>query len=132
MWASYEDITKRIAEAPLWWDECGVPRYDPFTPHLLQDIYAQRAALLRISCQYCEQEFDVAVSGSFLDGCNEEPWNPKGQHYGDPPIHGCVGDTMNVDDLAVIEAWTREHLEWVRHPELEGPSNEMPASTRRS
>lgn len=49
-------------------------------------------------------------------------------HYGDPPRHChrddvpcCAGDTMDCDDLRVLEFWRRDRgvREWVRVPELE-------------
>jgi len=46
---------------------------------------------------------------------------PRELHYGDPPRHGCVGDTMNCDDLEVLEVWHRPAFgDFERHPELEG------------
>jgi hypothetical protein len=41
--------------------------------------------------------------------------------YGDPPIHGCVGDTMSSSTLKVLEAWEKEKASynWVRVFELE-------------
>lgn len=43
-------------------------------------------------------------------------------HYGDPPRHGgCVGETMNCDDLEILEVWIKNPtLNWKRHKELEG------------
>lgn len=40
-------------------------------------------------------------------------------HYGDPPIHHCVGDTENCDDLQIVEFWEKVDFEWVRLPEYE-------------
>jgi hypothetical protein len=51
-------------EQPLWWDENGVPRYKPHHPKLCPDIYATEIALLRISCQSCDTEFEVQMSWS--------------------------------------------------------------------
>ena len=117
MKTDYEDILSRISDPPRWWDENGTPRYDHFSPHLIPDVYAGRVALLRIACQSCGQQFDVAMSES----AHGAPFAPKTWHYGDPPRHnGCPGCTMNCDDLAVIEAWERAPFNWIRHPELEG------------
>ena len=78
--------------------------------------------LLRIACQLCGEKFDVEM--------HSHVWcpigHPKKLHYGDPPIHGCIGDTMNCEDLAVLEAWHREPLgDWERVLELEGPIDEV-------
>jgi len=42
-------------------------------------------------------------------------------HYGDPPQHGCVGDTMNSVPIRVIEFWHRnaQTYDWERRSELE-------------
>ena len=119
MRASYQDIRECIAAEPLWYDENGTPRYAPFHPGLCADIYARRAVLLEIACQSCGQRFLAALS----EGPMDRPWlkhfvEDKTIHYGDPPRHDCVGDTMNCDDLRVTEYWDREH-DWRRVPEME-------------
>jgi len=58
----YSDIISRIAEPPTWFDENGTPRYGPFSPDLLPDIYAVQACLLLIRCQNCGTEFKVSMS----------------------------------------------------------------------
>ena len=114
---SYRDITSRIAEEPKWYDENGTPRYEPFAPALCPSIYAEQVILLRIACQDCGRQFDVELSGSVLCPLDD----PQKLHYGDPPAHGCVGDTMNCVDLAVLQVWDRRHLsEWKRRRKLEG------------
>ena len=65
MYPLYEDITKRIAEKPLWWDQNGVPRYEPFNPKMC-DIYADYGALSLIRCQGCGQDFAVGVAWSIV------------------------------------------------------------------
>lgn len=118
MHASYQDITSRIPEAPQWWDANGTPRYGAFTAHLCPDIYAQQVVLLEIACQDCQRHFLVAMHGSLWHNLP----HPQTLHYGDPPSHGCVGDTMNCEDLAVREVWVRLFpTGWERRPALEGP-----------
>ncbi len=114
--ARFEDITSRISESPLWYDSNGTPRYGPFQPQLCPDIYTNTVVLLRIMCQDCRKEFDVEMHATlFWD------FNPLKLHYGDPPVHGCVGDTMNCEDLRVLECWHREYMgDWQRYPEREG------------
>lgn len=132
MLRSYEDITKRLG-APLWWDDNGVPRYDAFDPDLL-GVYDRLALLLLIECQACEREFHVAIA---LDGLAVHCSNLLSEngalnrkaaaevgvyafHYGDPPPHDCIGDTMNSTMKKVEEAWCKEAaVDWVRVPELE-------------
>jgi len=120
---SYIDITSRIAEDPMWWDANGTPRYGEFIPHRCPNIYAHWVWLYRIACQSCGKEFEVEEHDVWFA---TERATPKNSHYGDPPIHGCTGDTMNCDDLEVLEVWNQESKswEWVRHPELEGSMTE--------
>lgn len=124
----YPDIRKRISDPPSWYDHHGVPRYDPHHPGLCPDIYADEVVLLRIACQSCGQEFDVQMSrNSFL--LHLKDWTTLTDevlagsiHAGDPPRHPCDGggDTMNCEDLAVLEFWKRdERRDWVRVAELE-------------
>ena len=123
----YPDIHGLTDEDPIWYDEGGVPRYVAFFPDLCPSVYARWVVLLRIACSGCDQQFLVEMHGGGAFG-----WSPDrfGElHYGDPPRHpgphdhGCVGDTMNCDDLEVVEVWGKsdKNLEWERHPEHEGP-----------
>ncbi len=119
MHEGYDDIRSRIAEHPLWHDANGVPRYDPFHPHLCPSIYSNEVVLLRIQCQACHEPFDVEMHAGFFHSLG----NPKKLHYGDPPRHACpgAGETMNCEDLAVLQVWTRAGVEnFQRRPEFEG------------
>jgi hypothetical protein len=83
------------------------------------NIYSNQVVLLRIACQYCGTRFDVEMHSDFFAPIK----HPKKLHYGDPPRHGCdgAGDTMNCDDIAVLEVWHREGIgDWVRLMDLEG------------
>ncbi len=121
MKARYEDILSRIKEDPKWYDQNGTPRFDDFHPDLCPNIYASQCVLLLISCQDCGKEFRVEMNwGPWL----EHNFVPKKLHYGDPPIHGCVGDTMNCNDHTVLQVWEKQDFEWVRRPDLEGLMNE--------
>ncbi len=116
MHENYRDITSRIAEPPKWWDANGTPRYDPFAPSLCPDIYSNTVVLLRIRCQSCATKFDVEMHAGFFAEIH-----PQKLHYGDPPVHGCVGDTMNCEDEEVLEVWHRDALgDWIRRSEFEG------------
>jgi len=122
MQPGYEDIHSRIAEEPKWWDENGVPRYEPFEPRMCPR-YAPTVALLRIACQDCGREFDVQLAETEYD--ENVPVNRW--HYGDPPQHdkppysGCAGNTMNCYDLLVLQVWVWREGEWRRRRKLEGP-----------
>ena len=130
MLADYEDIKKRVKEKIKWYDENGVPRYDKFHPDLSPNIYADEVILMKISCQECGQKFLVEINnkewGVYI---NKTPSLKKMVksgtiHYGDPPRHtGCsAGDTMNCNDLEVVEFWERNKetkYYWVRKKELE-------------
>jgi hypothetical protein len=124
MKADYEDILERIDMAPFWYDENGTPRYAPFHPSMSPNIYARQVTLLRIQCQACHLRFMVEMNTGIWGG----ETLPRNLHYGDPPRHGCIGDTMNCEDLAVLEAWNKAGLgEWERHPEHEGLIDEAHA-----
>lgn len=127
----YADIVKRLG-VPLWYDEHGVPRYDPFSPDML-DIYAEQAVLQEIACQECGQRFQVALCFNRMDVIQTlggqlpvpSPDAPGHYHWGDPPQHGkgaqdrdCgAGDTMNCWDLRIIEFWQRSLGDkWTRMP----------------
>ena len=121
----YEDIRSRISEEPTWYDDNGAPRYGEFVPDLCPDIYTHQVVLLRIACQACGEQFDVEMHGKWFANIKQ----PSKLHYGDPPRHGCVGDTMNCEDLAVLQVWYKPNAigEWTRRPELEGVIDEEEA-----
>lgn len=139
MLPDYEDIRKRIQIAPLWYDDNGTPRYDRFNPDML-GVYDQWAMCVEIACQRCGIRFLVGRGWTreafckhgveFRDLPSRE--DVESFHYGDPPRHGCVGDTMNCDDIRVVEFWRKDckcagkfhendcgRFEWRRDPELE-------------
>jgi len=133
--ASYEDIRKRIKKEPLWFDTNGVPRYDKFHPSLSPNIYADEVILLEIACQRCGVKFEVEMNGenfkrllmgepvpSFTERVKKirkEKAEFSPIHYGDPPFHGCVGDTMNCMDLRILQFCKRSRssksfFRWMR------------------
>ncbi len=117
--ARYEDIISRIKEEPTWYDNNGTPRYGEFHPDKCPSIYSSHVGLFRILCQDCNKSFMVEMHSSIWGFRAEHP--PQKWHYGDPPIHGCVGDTMNCFAIEVREFWTKESLrEWERKEEFEG------------
>ena len=133
----YLDIRSRLKEEPTWYDCHGTPRYGKFNPILCPNIYAQEVLLLEISCQNCGKKFLVELNWDLiLDSLinnNQESFSTKiGRwiqklngnycpiHYGDPPNHCCTGDTMNCNDLKIIEFWKKEdNFHWKRITELE-------------
>jgi len=129
MHADYKDIKERIDETPKWYDCHGVPRYAKFHPNLSPNIYAKEVLLLEIECQSCEQRFLVELNWAEF-GYRESfkaffekrtrgisVYSPV--HYGDPPRHDCVGDTMNSTPLAVREFWSKPNSDWERNQEYE-------------
>ena len=58
MKTDYSEITNKLGE-PLWWDEKGVPRYEPFENHYQCGVYNKAVAYLRIECQNCRKSFFV-------------------------------------------------------------------------
>ncbi|WP_316185410.1 MULTISPECIES: hypothetical protein [unclassified Bradyrhizobium] len=143
MHASYDDITSRIAIAPIWFDEHAVPRYCAFEPRRSASIYIGEIALAEITCQECQRKFRVALSPvNFCDGTIAEAIRRRKLHYGDPPRHDgnpndphacAAGASMNSEPRRVIEYWYRydrrfvegnritntAYFEWVRDPSLE-------------
>lgn len=128
MLPDYDDIKDAIDREPLWYDGHGVPRYQPFSPTML-GVYDNFAVFAEIACQNCRRVFYVGVGAcriAFAAGVptkNSLAGLVNRYHYGDPPIHGCVGDTMNSVAYRVLEAW--EHTkatnwEWRRFPDYEG------------
>ena len=118
MHESYPDIRDRIEEDPTWYDSNGTPRYGEFSPERCPNMYTRTVFLLRIACQHCGREFDVEMHERVFESIE----HPQELHYGDPPAHGCTGDSMNCEDLEVLEVWRANPIEgcWHRHPELEG------------
>jgi hypothetical protein len=133
MLPDYRDITSRLGP-PLWWDDHGVPRYDPFHPDLC-GVYDDYGALLEIACQSCGRRFHVAsgISGGFYRLRNDDrapvlpvPGNSGAFGYGDPPPHSdalgrCPGETMSSDLVRVLEFWRRDgrDMTWRRDPRHE-------------
>ena len=94
MLPDYRDIASRLGPS-LWWDDHGVPRYDPFHPDLC-GVYDGYVALLQIACQSCGRRFLVAsgISRSWrpLRVGSRPPALPTANDtsslgYGDPPRH---------------------------------------------
>jgi hypothetical protein len=139
MHSYYEDIRSRIKEEPTWYDCNGVPRYGEFKPHDSPNIYANEVLLVQISCQDCRAKFLVEFNWDYTQGLftgrhhesfttvvnlwlkdAEKAKHYPPLHYGDPPAHGCVGDTMNCYDLKIVQFWRKgEKFDFVRVPELE-------------
>ena len=109
MLPSYDDV-KLLFGKPRWYDEHGVPRYCDFHPDKC-GVYNVYVALCLIGCQSCKKTFLVAVerdSEKSMWGHPIElptPTSVRSFHYGDPPHHGCVGDSMNCETRAIKEFW---------------------------
>jgi hypothetical protein len=58
----YKDILSRIPQPPLWWDESSVPRFDPFNPDDISNLYADLCILVDVECQHCWHPFKRAFS----------------------------------------------------------------------
>lgn len=117
---NYLDILSRIDEEPTWFDQNGTPRYGEFHPDGCPNIYSHLVVLMRITCQACYRPFDVELHDSSWG--RKELLPPKKWHYGDPPRHDCVGDSMNCEDIEVLQVWSRDDCgDWIRCPVFEGP-----------
>jgi hypothetical protein len=120
MHENYEDIKSRIDEKPKWYDQNGTPRYEEFHPKYCPNIYSNQVILMLVECQDCGEKFEVEIHASIWGERSSTP--PRKWHYGDPPAHGCVGDTMNCVDLEVWERDMRREPngDWEQRPLLEG------------
>ena len=134
MLPDYWDILEAIDAEPLWYDGSGVPRYAPFIPSML-GVYDAFAVHARIACQGCRRPFEVArgwTSRWFAPGAEmgtSELVRPtldelvRGFRYGDPPRHGCGGDSMQSVGLRILAAWSNSPgRDWLHHPEYAGLS----------
>ena len=150
MLIGYNDVRSRIPQEPKWYTPNGYPRYCEFSPQET-GVYVRSELLVRIACQYCHQEFlvgagwndfnfenlfaytkivrilgtDLKLTGEQISElCREDIVEiAKNYHYGDPPPHGCVGDTMSCYSLEIVEAWERDPIKFGWNPifELIGP-----------
>jgi hypothetical protein len=133
MLRDYSDITDRLGD-PDWWDDHGAPRYCEFRP-LRATIYKKYVAFAEVQCQGCDRTF-LAASARPEGQLLLSEWKPTelptasdigSFHYGDPPRHdGCVGETMNIYTLRILEFWERDPTvlqlgadPWRRRPDLE-------------
>lgn len=135
MHTDYSAIRSRIPEEPSWFDEFAVPRYGPFRPSAMGNIYAREAVLVLAACQGCGRHFRLAMSLPCHKSdpdlataiCN------RSLHYGDPPNIGCCGPgpTMGVVELEVLEYWWRVGGgQWTREASFEAGVVSMPDDPR--
>ena len=131
VYVPYDDILKRIGEPPKWWC-AGVPRYDDFKPNAL-NVYATAALLVEGKCQGCQKLFLVGVAGGVPglidpEGTKVGSWQDDPPHHHSDPTHEdprCVGNTMQLIPLRIVEAWWRApvrgrpHGNWTRLSHLE-------------
>ena len=112
--STYEEIIMALGP-PRWWNEDAAPRYVPFSPRALANIYAAECVLEEVACQGCEERFRVAMSQSAASKAMYGDWVFP-PHYGDPPNINCCagGPTMNVEFIRVVEHWKYVDHVWVR------------------
>jgi|WetSurMetagenome_2_1015567.scaffolds.fasta_scaffold918390_1 hypothetical protein len=119
MHTNYHDILALTDKDPLWFDECAVPRFLPFEPSLLSNIYVSQAVLLEIRCQACGHPFLVALSWRDFDlrsaRATGEPLLDS-LAYGDPPNIGCCssGPSMTSESVRIVEYWVRKDYQWTQ------------------
>lgn len=140
MHCDYKDITS-VMGVPKWYDVKGFPRYCNFHPDEVSNIYADVVIYYLIGCQGCSQKFNVAENyctyniwttkgfkdymeankiGSkvpltphivpYFKSIPQKDWGFL--HYGDPPRHDCVGDTMNCWDYQILQFWVKDTEKW--------------------
>ena len=114
----YSDLL--AGRVPTWCDDNAVPRFVEFHPNLC-DVYARVVALIEIECQNCGKKFVVAREFTCPPSAvfeHDPVLLADRLHYGDPPNHGCIGDSMNSIPKRCIEMWLRDP-EWHRVSEYE-------------
>lgn len=130
---SFDDLRSLSDKKPIWFDENGTPRFIQFHPTHCPNIYNNQSFLVLIACQGCKEEFNVELSFAMFNSFSGEI---SRLHYGDPPAHGCAGDTMTSEALKVIQAWNRAGRvrDWKRVKKLEVkiPSEPPPKSSVRA
>jgi DNA-directed RNA polymerase subunit RPC12/RpoP len=135
----YIDILKNTTKLPVWYDENGAPRYEPFKPELCSNPAADEIMLIEIECQECSHRFIVECTYSRYHFLVKRPMmvplkpfselignNPKYVPcYGDPPFHGqdqagyikenCRGgSTMSSRNIRAVGLWKRVQYKWVK------------------
>jgi len=112
MHRSYDDIISRIPEPPIWWQEGGIPRYDPFDPKSSTGVYTTEVALAEIACQVTDARFLVTIEGG-EDRPVAKAIREGNLCYGDPPNVPTVPPHMTSEMLRVVQYWWRCHAEYV-------------------
>lgn len=123
----YDDIRALTTAKPTWWDENAVPRYCPFSPGAVADIYCDEAVLFEIQCQNCRTSFEVCLTNSALSRGGgpslADLIRVNELEYADPPNIDCclAGPTMNSIPIRVLEYWRQDDPlhDWERDPSLE-------------
>lgn len=126
MWPDYQDVISRIVEPPTWWDSSGYPRWDE-PKDGATNIYVDEGIVVRIGCQGCDKTFLVVYEESHYEPLLREDHrglitmakDGDPPHYGDPPRHGCVGDTMNSYAISTVRTWKRGPVDKGLHYEYE-------------
>lgn len=119
-------------QAPTWWID-GEPRFHDFRPS--EFPVTETCVLLRVECQGCAREFDVAVRARPNTGPNlaATPLNGDGNELAremaelpHPPPHiggcgcECIGGSLPGQPVAVLQAWMGGPLRRTRRIDLEG------------
>lgn len=108
----YFDILKRL-DAPLWWDENAVPRYEPFHPDMCS-VYCKTVVLITVECQGCTQHFSMAFEIDKVTELDEIREDFSVNIPDDPPRHNCPGDSSTGITVKLEQYWTRPHEDWVQ------------------
>jgi hypothetical protein len=116
MYPSYDDVTSRIQEEPIWWDR-GFPRYCEFHPTKLT-VHGKCAILAHVVSGN-EVSFKIGLAVDDPDSVK------RGIILGDlflgpVPWHGGADATMRSETIAINEFWEREEPDgWHRNREFE-------------
>jgi len=88
----YYDILRCTDKPPIWWDERGVPRFEPFVPNLHASPHSRECVLFNVSCQCCYALYVVCMS-SHRKSVLREQILVKELNYGDPPFACFTGNS---------------------------------------
>jgi len=102
-----------ILGEPVYYDVFGAPCYEIGDPHFRIGKKTGKAYFgedflkyMRVcNCQACGKEFFVECTDPVYSGQNVCTGD-----YGDPPVHGCVGDTMGSVGLRELSKADKKRL----------------------
>lgn len=134
MHAHFQDILALTDKEPAWWDG-GVPRYCPYSPEAISDVYARETALAEVLDQESGRRFKVAVHSRDA-GALRKAIDGGRLPIGDPPNDGSsAGASMTALQARVVQYWSRAiaaGIPWNRDESLERDLEDAAAIRRQA